>query len=110
MRHEFTARIKDAAALRANGHCEACTRRLSAGDYHYDHIIPDAIGGEATLDNCQVLCTSCHKLKTGSSDAPRIAKAKRNYRKSKGIRKRSRFACSREGRFKKKLDGTVVRR
>jgi 5-methylcytosine-specific restriction endonuclease McrA len=110
MRHEFSAKTKANAALRANGHCEDCTRRLSAGDFHYDHIIPDAIGGEPTLENCAVLCTSCHKLKTGRVDAPRIAKTKRNYRKSKGIRKRSSFACSRDGRFKKKINGEVVER
>jgi len=58
-----------------------------AGDWHYDHIIPDALGGEPTLENCQVLCKSCHSTKTSKEDAPRIAKAERNYRRNSNIKK-----------------------
>lgn len=87
MRREFSAKVKAAAAVRANGHCEQCTRRLMAGDFHYDHDIPDGLDGEPTLENCKVLCRSCHKIKTAEEDVPRIAKAKRNYRKSRGIKK-----------------------
>lgn len=110
MRQEFSAKVKAAAALRANGHCEGCTRKLMTGDYHYDHEIPDGLGGEPTLENCKVLCRSCHSVKTRTADVPRIAKAKRNYRKARGIRKRSQFACARGTPFKKKLTGEVVRR
>lgn len=87
MRREFSQKVKAAAAMRANGHCEECTRRLSTGDFHYDHDIPDGLGGAATLDNCRVLCRSCHSVKTAQVDVPRIAKAKRNFRTSRGIRK-----------------------
>jgi 5-methylcytosine-specific restriction protein A len=110
MRQEFPAKVKAAAALRANGSCEGCTRRLSAGDFHYDHEIPDALGGEPTLQNCRVLCRSCHKVKTTEADVPRIAKAKRNYRKAHGIKKRSSFQTNRDGPFRKRMDGTVERR
>jgi 5-methylcytosine-specific restriction enzyme A len=87
MRTEFPAKVKAAAALRANGHCESCTRKLMQGDYHYDHEIPDALGGQATLENCRVLCRACHALKTTKADVPRIAKAKRNFRTAHGIKK-----------------------
>lgn len=110
MRTEFTAKVKAAAAMRANGHCEECSRRLMTGDFHYDHVIPDALGGEATLENCAVLCRSCHGSKTTKSDVPRIAKANRNFRKARGIRKPSKFACARGSKWKKKLDGSVVAR
>lgn len=110
MRTEFSAKIKAAAALRADGNCEGCGRRLLTGDFHYDHTIPDGIGGEATLDNCAVLCKSCHSLKTTVEDVPRIAKAKRNYRKARGIKKPSQFACAKDKPWKKKLTGEVVRR
>ena len=110
MRTEFSNKIKAAAALRANGNCEECTRRLATGDFHYDHIIPDALGGEPTLANCAVLCRSCHSVKTRSQDVPRIAKAVRNYRKARGIRKPSKFACSKNSKWKKKLSGEVVAR
>ena len=110
MRTEFTAKIKAAAALRADGHCEGCSRRLMTGDFHYDHEIPDGLGGDATLENCRVLCRSCHKIKTTTADVPRIAKSKRNFRKARGIRKASRFPCSRVSKFKKKISGEVVAR
>lgn len=87
MRREFTGKVMAQAALRANKQCECCTRVLRAGDFHYDHIIPDALGGEPTLDNCQVLCLSCHSVKTTKQDVPRIAKAKRNFRSANGIKK-----------------------
>jgi 5-methylcytosine-specific restriction endonuclease McrA len=110
MRTEFSAKTKTAAALRANGQCEECTRRLMTGDFNYDHVIPDALGGEPTLDNCAVLCRSCHRTKTTKADVPRIAKANRNWRTARGIRKPSQFACSRSSKFKKKISGEVVLR
>lgn len=87
MRQEFARKVKAAAALRAKGHCEGCGRKLLEGDFHYDHDIPDGLGGEPTLDNCRVLCRSCHSAKTTLEDVPRIAKAKRNFRKASGIKK-----------------------
>jgi len=110
MRREFSNWTKAQAALRAAGHCEGCTRKLLAGDYHYDHRIPDAMGGSSDIDNCQVLCKSCHSTKTRKKDVPEIAKAKRRQRAAQGIRRRSTFACSRDSRFKKKIDGSVVLR
>lgn len=110
MRTEFSSKVKADAALRANGHCEECGRRLLTGDFHYDHEIPDALGGEATVQNCRVLCRSCHATKTATADIPRIAKANRNFRKSHGIRKPSRFAGARTSKWKKKLNGEVVLR
>lgn len=110
-RREFPARIKAAAALRANGQCEGCSRRLLAGDFHFDHDIPDGIGGEPTLDNCRVLCRSCHAVKTAKADVPRIAKAKRVHRKHVGIRSAGRkMPGSRGTPWRKRMDGTVERR
>src|ERR1017187_7102081 len=87
VRTEFSNKVKTHAAIRANGNCEECTRRLLTGDFHFDHEIPDGLGGEATLENCRVLCRSCHAIKTTKADVPRIAKAKRNYRASHSIKK-----------------------
>jgi 5-methylcytosine-specific restriction endonuclease McrA len=67
------------------------------------------MGGRATMDNCQVICRECHRDKTGR-DVSDIAKAKRRERKNLGIRKRSAFAGSRDSKFKKKVDGSVVLR
>jgi len=110
-RREFSAKVKEAAYTRSKGHCESCSRQLSPGDIHYDHDNPDANGGEPTLENCRVLCRSCHKIKTTTVDVPRIAKLKRNRRRNYGIRRgRSSFRTNKDQPFKKKISGEVVRR
>lgn len=81
MRKEFTASVKLEAWERCGGFCADCLTKI-IGRPEYDHIIPDALGGEPTLDNCQVLCSKCHRLKTSERDVPRIAKTKRQKRKA----------------------------
>jgi 5-methylcytosine-specific restriction enzyme A len=74
-------------------------------------VLPDALGGEPTLENCAVLCTNCHGEKTAKVDVPTIAKSNRVRDAHRAaIKRRSRFAGSRDSRLKKKLDGTVVDR
>jgi 5-methylcytosine-specific restriction endonuclease McrA len=84
MRREFSAKVKLAAWERCGGNCEGCHARI-IGRAEYDHILPDALGGEPTLENLQVLCTKCHRIKTSTGDVPRIAKAKRQQRKAIGV-------------------------
>src|SRR4051812_10799082 len=86
-RREFSRKIMAAAALRARGDFEIWPCRLGGGGVYYDHRVPDALGGEAPLDNCQVLCRSCHGSKTTKRDIPTISKSKRNFNKAHGIKK-----------------------
>lgn len=111
MRTEFSNKVKRDALQRANGRCEnpKCGAFLSLNKYHYDHVIPDQMGGDASLDNCQVICFACHKEKT-RKDAADIAKAKRLELRHNGIRRPSRFAGSRDSGLKKKVSGEVVPR
>jgi 5-methylcytosine-specific restriction protein A len=95
MRREFSKKVMGQAALRANGQCEKCSTRLMAGKIAYDHIIPDALGGEPTLENCQVLCAACHGVKTSKEDVPRISKTERMRLKFNGAW-RSRFPMNRQ--------------
>jgi 5-methylcytosine-specific restriction endonuclease McrA len=83
--------VKLAAFERAGGHCEKCTARLYAGKFHYDHVLPDWLGGTPTLENCAVLCVACHGEKTTQEDRPRIDKAKRQRAKHLGVRRPSSF-------------------
>jgi len=87
-RREFSAKVRALAFERAGGHCEGCTARLTVGKFAYDHVVPDALGGEPVLTNCEVLCTNCHGAKTHKGDVPRIAKAVRTNRKHIGARPR----------------------
>lgn len=110
-RREFTNKIKLAAFQRCGGRCEVpwCNLKLAPGKFIYDHRIPDQLGGEPTLENCEVICRDCDKAKT-KKDAGDIAKAKRRERKHLGIRKRSTFPGSRDSKFKRKINGEVVLR
>lgn len=93
-RREFSKRVKRDAFARANGLCEGklagsderCPCRLTLGKFHYDHDLPDWMGGEPTLENCVVLCIPCHHDKTAGRDVPAIAKAKRIQDAERGIR------------------------
>ena len=91
-RTEFTKRTMRDAYERSEGLCEGlksdgerCCTDLTHRKKHFDHVIPDAIGGDNTLANCQVLCVPCHDEKTRKRDMPVIAKAKRNWDKHNGI-------------------------
>lgn len=110
MRQEFSKPVRRDAFLRAKGNCEGCGLRLALGKFHFDHDLPDDLGGEPTLDNCRVLCVTCHKAKTKQVDIPRIAKGRRIRDREMGIKKRSSFACSKTSRWKKKVTGEIVLR
>ena len=111
MRREFSAKVKVAAFQRAAGHCEGCTAHLMPGRFAYDHVLPDALGGEPVLENCAVLCSACHGSKTATGDVPRIAKMKRQRVKHLGARTTSRpLPGSKRSGWKRGFDGTVSRR
>ena len=74
-RREFSKTVRSQAAARSKGLCEACGKKLAVGEFHYDHDVPDGLGGEPTLENCKVLCLPCHKVKTIEQDNPRMQKA-----------------------------------
>ena len=114
-RREFSVSVKKAAWARAAGICECgCDQPFTDHPKerpHYDHILPDALGGEPTLENCKVIRVCCHLVKTGTYDMPKIAKARRGENDRRNIKAKSRkIAGSKDTPFKKKLDGTVERR
>lgn len=111
-RRRFPKSVKTAAFERAMGRCECCTAYLYVGKFHYDHIQPDGLLGEPTLENCRVLCIACHGVKTAREDIPRMAKADRQKARHEGTRKPSRRPMdgSRGSRWRKRMDGTVERR
>lgn len=106
-RREFPRKVKQAAFMRAKGKCENCTAKLYPGKYRYDHRLPDALGGEPTLDNCWVLCNNCDSPKTYEHDIPAIAKANRIRDKHIGATKPKRPWG---GKYRKKMNGDVVLR
>ena len=85
-RREFTLKTKEAAWARAAGICECgCGVAFEPGEAaEYDHIIPDGLRKNNSLDNCQGLRRECHLEKT-RGDVSRIAKAKRVEKKHNGL-------------------------
>lgn len=112
-RREFPRKVRAEVFLRAGGRCESqeCGAKLKTGEGHYDHILPDALGGEPTADNCQLLCKVCHGAKT-KEDVGRIRKADRQRDKHTGAHKGSSnpLPGSRASKWKRKMNGEVVRR
>ena len=95
-RTEFSVATRKAANARAtdedgNLRCEECGCIIGNGmTVNHDHILPDALGGRADLDNCQVLCVPCHRHKTKTQDRPPIYKADRIQNKRLGVEGKSR--------------------
>jgi hypothetical protein len=121
-RLEFTNKTKNAAYKRSNGICEChrvpmlnrpqgCGQKLTEGRIRYEHIVPDEIRPDNSLENCAVLALGCWREKTDKYDLPTIAKSNRQRNAHIGIKSsRSRFPCGKDSEFKKKITGEVVRR
>lgn len=82
-RLEFSRKDKAAIRDRANGHCEKCRAVLKPGEGEVDHILPCALGGEATIANGRLLCRVCHAEKT-AGDVRQVRKADRQRDKASG--------------------------
>ena len=101
-------RIFDAA----EGICHICQTKIHTGEaWQADHVLPLALGGEDDEGNMVPVHECCHRKKT-KTDIGRIRKADRQRANHLGVkRKRARpIPGSKNTRWKKKLDGTVVER
>lgn len=115
-RTEFPRKVKAAAFKRCCRDglpwCETCGAQLTGGNIIYEHIQADGLDGEPTLENCKVHCKTCASKKTFEEDNPRMQKADRSLKRAYGIatRKGRPMPGSKLSGWKKKMDGTVVRR
>ena len=72
--------------------------------------LKDTFDGGNSLFNCVCLCRNCHRLLTNKRVAV-IAKSTRVRNKHIGIRRqRSSFQTNRDGPWKRKMSGEIVRR
>jgi 5-methylcytosine-specific restriction enzyme A len=109
VRAEFSKAVRRDAFLRANGECGVCGVKLKVGEAEYHHRIEAYLGGEATLENCVVLCRSCHALATKTRH-PAIDKTRRISDKRMGIRRKSTMPGSRGTKYKRLMNGETVLR
>lgn len=92
-RQEFSRRTRALAFKRCcrEGvpHCEKCGSELRGGNIVYEHLTPDGLGGDNTLENCAVYCLKiCATRKTVEEDNPRMQRADRMLKKAYGIKTR----------------------
>jgi 5-methylcytosine-specific restriction protein A len=103
-------RVRLRVFVRHGGVCYLSGRRIKPGDHwDADHIIPLCNGGEHRESNLAPALRSKHREKTAIDVAVK-AKNDRVSKRHMGIKKPSRFPGSRDSRFKKKIDGSVVLR
>jgi hypothetical protein len=111
MRREFSRKTKAARFEHCKGLCERCGAKLRPGRFHYDHVKPTGwLAGDASFENCECICAPCHREKTGVEAA---AKAKGDRLRDKAIgalKSRNPLPGGRQSPWKRKMDGTVVRR
>lgn len=70
-------------------YCEGCDAPLGARTGTiYEHVVPDGLAGEPTLENCKVHCRTCADVKTFTEDNPRMAKADAVLKKNYGLGKK----------------------
>lgn len=92
------------------GVCCLCERKIRAGEkWTIEHLRALALGGTDTDDNCGPAHDTCRRIKD-KADLGSIAKAKRMKMRHLGIKSRSTFQTSREGKWKGKIGGGVVLR
>ena len=95
---------------RHGGICHISGRRIQAGEaWECDHFIALINGGEHRESNLRPALVAPHREKT-KLDVAEKARTARKRQKYLGIKKPSRFACARNSIWKKKMDGSVVRR
>ena len=86
-RLEFSTHVQRAALQRAGGICEChriphvfeqpCGCPIGPGNTFFEHIIPDGLRKDNSLDNCAVLTKTCWGFKSATYDKPITAKAQR---------------------------------
>jgi hypothetical protein len=121
-RREFTKAqkaemIRRASDVKGNIFCEGCGLNVTGKRIEFDHTIPEGMildkSRKLTADDGKMLGRDCcHRAPGGKTaqDVANIARAKRREAIHLGIRPKSKFPCSRDSKFKKRIDGSVVLR
>ena len=93
------------------GECHICGGKIGVGEgWQIEHVIPFAMGGADDESNWRPSHIKCHRTKT-TDDVGKIAKAKRREARHLGVNvSRTPLPFGKRSAFKRKLDGTVVRR
>jgi len=111
----FSRKQKAEIFTRAKGRCEICNRKLGPNEpWIAGHKIDHGCGGETVVENGQVECVKCSK-ETARESKQRTAKADRQGGRTGQQARRGRNGPQIKSpgfdkRFRKKMNGEVVRR
>lgn len=61
----FTPNQKRETYERQSWICIHCKNHFEINEMEADHITPWSLGGKTTLENCQMLCKNCNRVKSG---------------------------------------------
>lgn len=61
----FSSNQKREIYEKQNGVCTRCLKTFTLEEMEGDHIIPWSKGGKTNIDNCQMLCKRCNRIKSG---------------------------------------------
>lgn len=99
--------------LATDGACHICGLRIDAPKqkWQVEHRVPLSMGGADNLSNMAPAHIHCHANKT-SGEATVRAKTDRVRAKHLGVKRQATrpMPCSRTTNFKRRFDGSVVRR
>lgn len=106
--------------LEQEGRCPACGEKLKADQIIDEHLNPLDSCGSNDLSNRALFCLGCAREKTIDDNAASIhgrrvrgeigQKRRRELRRTKPWSQQGTFPTNRDGRWKKKMNGRVVRR
>ena len=109
-RGNLSARRKLAIWEREKGKCMVCSVKLVTGKFIFEHVRALELGGTDTDDNIRLTCKGCATEKT-KQDHSTAARAKRKKTSVLGLKQsKTPMPFGKGSKFKKKMDGTVVRR
>ena len=109
-RGHLSARRKLSIWERERGKCMICGIKLTTGKFIFEHVKPLEMGGADTDDNIRLTCKGCATEKT-KQDHSQAARAKRKKTSHLGMKQsKTPLPFGKGSAFKKKMDGTVVRR
>lgn len=66
---------RDLVYERGNGFCALCGRPVSRDEFTIDHILPLNRGGRNEIDNFQIACVTCNRIKNDSTEKELISGA-----------------------------------